>query len=312
MVLCFVSMRSAAKTANNAGKSDREVLPREYYMAVIIEKKLLRSPDVFYFRIAAPLIAKKAQPGQFVIVRLHDRGERIPLSLADIDPIAGTISLIVMAVGKTTDEMVRLNTGDNILDLCGPLGNPTEIEHAGKVILVGGGFGTAPLYPIARAFKASGSEVVCIMGARSRDLLIYEDEMARVCDRVVVATNDGSKGVKGLVTTALQNEIGGTGADLVIAIGPLVMMRAVAETTRPMGIRTVVSLNPIMVDGTGMCGGCRVTVGGETRFACTDGPEFDGHLVDWDILTNRQRKYHTEQKTSFEQWKQKHTGMVCE
>jgi len=281
-------------------------------MAEIIEKKLLRAPDVFYYRIAAPLIAKKALPGQFVIVRLHDRGERIPLSLADIDPAAGTISLIVMAVGKTTSEMAGLKAGDHILDLCGPLGNPTEIEHAQKVILVGGGFGTAPLYPIARAFRASGSEVVVVMGARSKDLLIYENEMSRVCDRVIVATDDGSKGSKGLVTTALKDEIHAQGANLVIAIGPLVMMRAVAETTRPMGIKTVVSLNPIMVDGTGMCGGCRVSVGGETKFACTDGPEFDGHQVDWDVLMTRQKKYHPEQKTSFEQWKQKHTGVLCE
>ncbi len=281
-------------------------------MAEIIEKKLLRAPDVFYYRIAAPLIAKKALPGQFVIVRLHDRGERIPLSLADIDPDAGTISLIVMTVGKTTSEMAGLKAGDHILDLCGPLGNPTEIEHAHKVILVGGGFGTAPLYPIARAFRASGSEVVVVMGARSKDLLIYENEMSRVCDRVIVATDDGSKGIKGLVTTALKDEIHEHGANLVIAIGPLVMMRAVAETTRPMGIKTVVSLNPIMVDGTGMCGGCRVSVGGETKFACTDGPEFDGHQVDWDVLMTRQKKYHPEQKTSFEQWKQKHTGVLCE
>lgn len=281
-------------------------------MAAILEKKLLRAPDVFYYRIAAPLIAKKAAPGQFVIVRIHDRGERIPLSLADIDPIAGTISLIVMAVGKTTSEMAGLKSGDKILDLCGPLGNATEIEHVKKVFLVGGGFGTAPLYPIARAFKASGSAVVSVMGARSKDLLIYEDEMSRVCDRVLVATDDGSKGVKGLVTTVLKDEIERQGADLVIAIGPVVMMRAVAETTRPMGIKTIVSLNPIMVDGTGMCGGCRVTVGGETRFACTDGPEFDGHQVDWDVLMSRQRKYHSEQRTSFDQWKQKHSGMVCE
>ena len=281
-------------------------------MAEILEKRLLRAPDVFYFRIAAPLIAKKAQPGQFVILRIHDRGERIPLSLADIDPAAGTISLIVMAVGKTTSEMAALKSGESILDLCGPLGNATEVEQVKKVILVGGGFGTAPLYPIARAFKAAGSEVVTIMGARSKDLLIYENEMTGVCSRVLVATDDGSKGTKGLVTTVLKNEIDQQGADLVIAIGPLVMMRAVAETTRPAGIKTIVSLNPIMVDGTGMCGGCRVTVGGETRFACTDGPEFDGHQVDWDILTNRQKKYHPEQKTSFDQWKQKHSGVVCE
>jgi len=281
-------------------------------MAKIIEKKLLRTPDVFYFRIAAPLIANKAQPGQFVIVRIHDRGERIPLSLADIDPAAGTISLIVMAVGKTTSEMAALKTGDSILDLCGPLGNATEIVRANKVILVGGGFGTAPLFPIAKAFKAAGSVVVTIMGARSKDLLIYENEMTGVCDRVLVATDDGSKGVKGLVTTALKNEIDQQGADLVIAIGPVVMMRAVAETTRPMGIKTVVSLNPIMVDGTGMCGGCRVTVGSETRFACTDGPEFDGHQVDWDVLMNRQKKYQGEQKQSFETWKHKHSGVLCE
>jgi NAD(P)H-flavin reductase len=281
-------------------------------MAAILEKRLLRAPDVFYYKIAAPLIAKKALPGQFVIVRLHDRGERIPLSLADIDPVGGTISLIVMAVGKTTSEMAGLKAGGSILDLCGPLGNPTEIEHAGKVVLVGGGFGTAPLYPIARAFKAAGSEVVVVMGARSKDLLIYEAEMAHVSDRVMVATDDGSKGIKGIVTTALQTEIDQERPDLVIAIGPLVMMRAVAETTRPLGIKTMVSLNPIMVDGTGMCGGCRVTVGGETKFACTDGPEFDGHVVDWDVLMNRQKKYLGEQKHSFETWKQKHSGVLCE
>ena len=281
-------------------------------MAEIIEKRLLRAPDVFYYKIAAPLIAKKALPGQFVIVRIHDRGERIPLSLADIDPVAGTISLIVMAVGKTTSEMAALNAGQSILDLCGPLGNPTEIEPAGKVVLVGGGFGTAPLYPIARAFKAAGSEVVVVMGARSKDLLIYEAEMSRVSSRVVVATDDGSKGIKGIVTTALKSEIDAHKPDLVIAIGPVVMMRAVAETTRPMGIKTVVSLNPIMVDGTGMCGGCRVTVGGETKFACTDGPEFDGHIVDWDVLMNRQKKYVGEQKQSFDTWKQKHAGVLCE
>ncbi len=281
-------------------------------MAPILEKRLLRPPDVFYYRVAAPLISKKAQPGQFVIVRIHDRGERIPLSLADIDPVAGTISLIVMAVGKTTSEMAALKAGESILDLCGPLGNATDIERVQKVVLVGGGFGTAPLYPIARAFKAAGSEVVVIMGARSKDLLIYESEMTKVSDRVLVATDDGSKGTKGLVTSVLKDEIDRGGADLVIAIGPLVMMRAVCETTRPSGTRTVVSLNPIMVDGTGMCGGCRVSIGGETKFACTDGPEFDGHQVDWEILMSRQRKYHSEQKVSFDRWKEKHAGVACE
>jgi len=281
-------------------------------MATILEKRLLRAPDVFYYKLAAPLISRKARPGQFVIVRLHDRGERIPLSLADIDPAAGTISLIVMAVGKTTNEMAALKPGEALLDLCGPLGNPSEIERVGKVVLVGGGFGAAPLYPIARGFKAAGNEVLTIMGARSGDLLIYETEMSQVSDRVVIATDDGSKGFKGIVTTALKNELDQRGANLVIAIGPAVMMRAVSETTRPLGIKTVVSLNPIMVDGTGMCGGCRVSIANETKFACTDGPEFDGHLVDWDTLMSRQRKYHPEQKVSFDTWKQKHNGVLCE
>lgn len=281
-------------------------------MAEILEKRLLRAPDVFYYRIAAPLISKKAQPGQFVIVRIHDRGERIPLSLADIDASAGTISLIVMAVGKTTSEMAALKPGESLLDLCGPLGNPTEIEHVGKVVLVGGGFGAAPLFPIARAFKAAGNQVVTVMGARSKDLLIYEAEMNQVSDRVVIATDDGSKGFQGIVTAALKNELEQKGANLVVAVGPAPMMRAVSDTTKPMGIRTIVSLNPVMVDGTGMCGGCRVSVGGETKFACTDGPDFDGHLVDWDVLLSRQRQYHHEQKESFDTWKQKHTQAVCE
>jgi len=281
-------------------------------LAKIIEKKLLRSPDVFYYKIAAPLISKKAQPGQFVIIRLHESGERIPLSLADIDPHEGTISLIVMAVGKTTAEMSKLQAGDDVLDLCGPLGNPTHIERLGKVILVGGGFGTAPLYPIARAFKAAGNEVVCIMGARSADLLIYEQEMSRVNDRVIVTTDDGSRGLMGLVTMALKQELEKRDTGLVVAVGPAIMMKSVAETTRPFGVKTVVSLNPIMVDGTGMCGGCRVTVGNETLFACTDGPEFDGHLVDWDSLMNRLKKYTAEQKESFESWRQRHAGALCE
>ena len=281
-------------------------------MAKILEKKLLREPDVFYFKLAAPLISKKAQPGQFVIVRLHDKGERIPLSLADIDPRDGTISLIVMAVGKTTAEMSVMKAGADVLDLCGPLGTPTHIDNHGKVILVGGGFGIAPLYPIARAFKGVGNEVFAIMGARSKDLLIYEKEMAGVCDRVIVTTDDGSKGMKGLVTQALQQELEQGGVGLVMTVGPAIMMKAVSEATRPFGIKTLVSLNPIMIDGTGMCGGCRVTVGNETLFACIDGPEFDGHLVDWDLLMHRQKKYTPEQKESFESWRRRHAGAVCE
>ncbi len=282
-------------------------------MATILEKKLLRQPDVFYYKLAAPLISKKAAPGQFVIIRLHENGERIPLSLADIDPGEGTISLIVMAVGKTTTEMSLLKAGDKVLDLCGPLGNPTHVDQAGKVVLVGGGFGVAPLYPIARAFKAAGCETVCIMGARSKDLLIYEREMEELCGRVIVTTDDGSRGMKGLVTSALRGELEQNGgAGLVLTVGPAIMMKGVSETTRPFGVKTIVSLNPIMVDGTGMCGGCRVTVGNETLFACIDGPEFDGHRVDWDLLMNRQKKYVPEQKESFETWRRRHAGAISE
>jgi ferredoxin--NADP+ reductase len=279
-------------------------------MAKILEKRLIRKPDVYYYKIAAPLISRKAQPGQFVIIRLHEQGERIPLSLADINPVEGTISLIVMAVGKTTSEMSGYKEGDEILDLCGPLGMPTHIEKVGNVVLVGGGFGVAPLYPIARAFKAAGNTVTVIMGARSKDLLIYEQAMQGVCDKVLVTTDDGSKGTKGVVTTALKQELETGGVGLVMAVGPAIMMRFVCEATKPFNVKTMVSLNPIMIDGTGMCGGCRVSVGGETKFACTDGPEFDGHLVDWDLLMNRQKAYKTEEQESFEIWKQRHDRML--
>jgi len=279
-------------------------------MAKILEKKLIRKPDVFSYELDAPRISRKAQPGQFVIIRLHEKGERIPISLADINPAEGTITLIVMAVGKTTTELSGFQTGDEILDLCGPLGMPTHIEKAGKVVLVGGGFGVAPLFPIARAFKAAGNSVTVVMGARSGDLLIYEQEMQQVSDRVLITTDDGSKGTKGIVTTALSREIAENGADLVMAVGPAIMMKSVSETTRPFGIKTVVSLNPIMVDGTGMCGGCRVSVGGAVKFACIDGPEFDGHAVDWELLMLRQKAYKKEEQESFEAWKQRHERML--
>lgn len=281
-------------------------------MPKILEKRLIRKPDVFYYKIAAPAISKKAQPGQFVIIRINEQGERIPLSLADINPEEGTISLIVMVIGKTSGELSLLNAGDEILDLCGPLGQPTHIEKLGRVILVGGGFGVAPLYPIAKAFKAAGNVVTCVMGARNKDLLVYEEEMLRICDKVLVSTDDGSKGIKGVVTMALEAEIKENGADLVMAVGPAIMMKFVAATTKPLGVKTLVSLNPIMVDGTGMCGGCRVDIGGKTMFACADGPEFDGHLVDWDLLMSRQKTYAPEEKISFDQWKEKHAHMLCE
>ncbi|GAB4388234.1 MAG: sulfide/dihydroorotate dehydrogenase-like FAD/NAD-binding protein [Thermodesulfovibrionales bacterium] len=281
-------------------------------MAKILEKHLIRPPDVFSFVLEAPLISRKARPGQFVIVRLHRRGERIPLSLARISPEEGAITLVVMAVGKTTREMSLLEAGDEVLDLCGPLGQPTHVYDAGRVVLVGGGFGAAPLYPIARAFREAGNEVAVILGARSAGLLIYEEELAQVSERVIIATDDGSKGMKGLVTEALEAEVRDRGAGLVVAVGPAPMMKAVSDVTRPMGIKTMVSLNPIMVDGTGMCGGCRVVVSGESRFACTDGPEFDGHGVDWENFIQRQKVYREKEKASFEEWLKRHSHVIRE
>ncbi len=275
-------------------------------MHKILEKKLLRPPDVFFYKVSAPQVAAKAKAGQFVIIRLHEKGERIPLSLAGIDPAGGTISLIVMAVGKTTGEMAALKEGDEIRDVCGPLGNPTHTENAGRVILAGGGFGIAPLYPIGKAFREAGSRVVSVMGARSKSLLIYEKEMRDISDKVLITTDDGSAGMKGIITDALKGELESCGADTVMAVGPAPMMKAVCEATRPFGVKTIVSLNAIMIDGTGMCGGCRVRIGDKTKFACIDGPDFDGHLVDWDGLINRQKMYKAEEKESFEAWKKRH------
>jgi ferredoxin--NADP+ reductase len=269
-------------------------------MNEIIYKRKVRS-DVYYYKLATPEIARKARPGQFVIVRLHEHGERIPISLADIDPEAGTISLMFMTVGKTTTEMSTLETGKRLADVVGPLGNPTEIDNYGKVILVGGGFGVAPLYPIAKAMRATGNEVVTVMGARTKDLLVYEEEMSSVSDKLLITTDDGSRGTKGVVTVALAQELE-LGADLVMAVGPAIMMKFVCKTTEPYKIKTIVSLNPIMVDGTGMCGACRVSVGGQTKFGCTDGPDFDGHLVDWDLLMSRQRMYLAEEKQAMERY----------
>jgi ferredoxin--NADP+ reductase len=281
-------------------------------MAKILEKRLIRFPDIYYYRLDAPLIARKAKPGQFVIIRLKQGGERIPLSLADINPQDGTISLMVMSVGKTTSQMSLLSQGEDILDVCGPLGQPTHVGDVGRVTLVGGGFGVAPLYPIAKAFRAEGNEVTAILGARSKDLLIYENEMLGVCNEVLITTDDGSKGMKGVVTDALKEKLERHAVDLIVAIGPPVMMKFVSKTSEPFRVKTLVSLNPIMIDGTGMCGGCRVLVGGKTRFACTDGPDFDGHEVDWDVLMNRQRTYASEEKKSFDEWKRRHKDAVCE
>ena len=255
----------------------------------IIEARFL-APEVKLFRVAAPRIAKKRQAGQFVIVRLHEDGERIPLTIAG-SAADGTITLIVQGIGKTTKLMNRLAAGDALLDVVGPLGLPSEVELFGTVAVVGGGVGTAIAYPTAVALHQAGNRVIGILGARTRDLVILEEEMAAVCDRLVVTTDDGSHGRRGLVTEALAEAAAAERIDRVLAIGPIPMMRAVAEATRPLGIKTIVSLNSIMVDGTGMCGGCRVLVAGSSKFACVDGPEFDAHEVDFEVLQRRNAMY---------------------
>ncbi len=260
-------------------------------MHLILSKETL-APDVVRFWIEAPHIARKRRPGQFVIVRLDEDGERIPLTIADADPVRGAISLIIQGVGKSTLALNSLNPGDAILDVAGPLGLPTHIEPGKSVCCIGGGIGTAVVYPIAAGVKAAGGRVVAIIGARTKELLILEDDMRRVADECLVTTDDGSYGLHGLVTDALTSLLSkGHAFDEVVAVGPLPMMRAVVETTRPLRLKTIVSLNPIMIDGTGMCGGCRVTVGGETRFVCVDGPEFDGHQVDFAEMAARLRAY---------------------
>ena len=265
-------------------------------MAQILEKHNI-APQTYYFLIDSPLIASHAEPGQFVIIRVEEHGERIPLTIADKDPYKGTITLIVQEVGKTTRQICKLNTHDDIQDILGPLGSPSEIDNYGHIALVGGGFGIAALYPIAKALREKDNVLHTIIGARTRDLLIMEEPMRQVSNYLTVMTDDGSAGGKGLVTLPLGALLRDRGdIHRVIAIGPLPMMRAVSEVTRPFGIKTIVSLNPIMVDGTGMCGGCRVHVGEETKFACTDGPEFDAHLVDFDELSKRTKMYQSFEK----------------
>ncbi|MEI8243611.1 MAG: sulfide/dihydroorotate dehydrogenase-like FAD/NAD-binding protein [bacterium] len=258
----------------------------------IISRRQL-SAEVFRLEIEAPLIARERRAGQFVIVQVDlDWGERVPLTIADADPAAGTITLIFQTVGRTTHLLAAKQPGDSLAALLGPLGQPTHIEKLGTVVCVGGGIGVAPMHPIAQAMKAAGNRVIIIMGARSRELLILEDEMKRIADELIIMTDDGSCGRKGLVTLPLQELCERTPRpDCVVAIGPPIMMKFCAETTRPFGVHTLVSLNTIMIDGTGMCGGCRVTVGGKTKFVCVDGPEFDGHQVDFDNMMKRLRAY---------------------
>jgi len=269
-------------------------------MYLIREKRYL-APAVYQMKVEAPKIARKRKAGQFVILRVMETGERFPLTIVDSDPAAGTVTIIYQVVGKSTQELNKLDAGDGILDVVGPLGKPTHIEKFGRVVCIGGGVGIAPVYPIVCAMKAAGNHVTSIISARSEDLLILEAEMAAQSDAVKVATDDGTKGFHGFPTQILQEMIeSGERIDLVVAVGPVPLMRAVCEVTRPVGIKTMVSLNPIMVDGTGMCGGCRVSVGGETKFCCVDGPEFDGHAVDFDELVKRQRTYLDMERVSIE------------
>ena len=258
-----------------------------------IRKKQLLSPGVYRYEVDAPRVAEKTQPGQFVILRTHEEGERIPLTAADFDREKGVLTLIFQVVGASTELLSQMKEGDAILDLVGPLGKKSHIASGlGTVVCIGGGIGVAPVYPITRGMKEAGNRVISIIGAKSRDILIMEKEMRAASDETLVTTDDGSYGIKGFVTTALKELLArGERIDLVYAIGPVVMMKSVADVTRPLGIKTIVSLNPVMVDGTGMCGGCRVQVGGETKFACVDGPEFDGAIVDFAGLQARQGMY---------------------
>jgi ferredoxin--NADP+ reductase len=259
----------------------------------------LLAPDIKRFCIAAPRIARKRLAGQFVIVRIHEHGERIPLTIADADPVAGTITLVVQGVGKTTRLLNLLGAGDALLDVVGPLGEPSVIRHFGTVVVIGGGVGTAIALPTAVALKQAGNHVVGILGARTKQLVILESELRAASNELFVMTDDGSYGQHGLVTDKLQSLIDrGQTLDRVLAIGPIPMMQAVAELTRPWRIPTIVSLNPIMVDGTGMCGGCRVIVGGESKFACVDGPEFDAHAVDFTILKQRNALYRQQEQAA--------------
>jgi NAD(P)H-flavin reductase len=260
-------------------------------------------PGIHLFQVAAPAVAKKAQPGQFVVVRIDEKGERIPLTIADWDEEQGSVTIVFMEVGTTTARLALLKAGDTIADFVGPLGLPTHIEKFGTVVCVAGGFAVATIVPIARAMREKGNKVISIMGARSKDLLFWEDKLRSVSDQLIVTTDDGTYGRKGVVTVPLKELLeSGEKVDRVIAIGPSIMMKFCSLTTVLFGVKTIVSLNPIMVDGTGMCGCCRVSVGGETKFACVDGPDFDGHQVDWDLLFARQRIYLGEEKHSFEQW----------
>jgi ferredoxin--NADP+ reductase len=271
-------------------------------MFKIIRREEMAEGTVVLNEIEAPRIARKARPGQFVILKANEEGERIPLTMAETDPEKGTLTIIYMVVGKSTALFKSLQVGDAYQDVIGPLGKATEIEKVGNVVCVGGGTGIAVLHPITRALKNVGNHVTAIIGSRSKDLLIMEDHMRRASHELLICTDDGSYGRKGFVTEALKDVLDKGDTQLAVAIGPVPMMKFVSKLTAQYGVKTIVSLNPIMVDGTGMCGGCRVTVGGKTKFACVDGPEFDGHQVDYDELMRRLQAYCEDEKRCFEDY----------
>ena len=267
----------------------------------IVRKEELR-PTVTLYEIEAPLVAKKAQPGQFIILRVDEQGERIPITINDYDPDKGTVTIIVQTVGATTEKLKQLQQGDCLQDFVGPLGKATETEGKKKVCVVGGGVGCAIAYPVLKKFHDDGAEVHAVVGFKNKDLVILEDDFRKSSDVLKICTDDGSYGQKGLVTDALKELIdAGNQYDEVFAIGPMVMMKFVSKTTEPYGIPTTVSMSPIMIDGTGMCGGCRLRVGGEMKFACVDGPDFDGHKVDWDLAVKRNQMYQDFEKHKYEE-----------
>lgn len=268
-------------------------------MYSIVKRRQL-SDTIVLLEVEAPAVAKKAKPGEFVIVRQNDNSERIPLTIMDFSPEKGTITIVIQEVGFSSSLITHMQEGDSFVTFVGPLGQPTEIENYGTVLCIGGGVGIAPIYPIARGLKEAGNKVISVLGARCKDLLILEEEMRAVSDEVVITTDDGSYGMKGFVTHGIQSVLDkGVTIDSIWAIGPVIMMKSVANFTRPLGIKTIVSMNSIMVDGTGMCGACRLDVGGETKFACVDGPEFDGHKVNFDLAIKRSSFFKNEEAVAY-------------
>lgn len=271
-----------------------------------ILRKEVVSDDIKIFELYAPLVARYCDPGQFLIVMVHEEGERIPLTIADFDREKGTVEIVFQEVGKSTMHLGTLEPGQALYAIVGPFGHKSDIQDKNRVITIGGGIGIAPVYPIARGYKQHGAEVINIIGARTQSLLVYEDKMREISDELIVCTDDGSYGRKGVVTEPLKEVLDkDPNFDVCLAIGPAIMMKFVAEATKPYGIKTIVSLNSVMVDGTGMCGGCRVDVGGETFYTCVDGPEFDAHKVDFDLLMTRQSTYQEHEKQALERWKHK-------